>query len=400
MYPVRYSITENRHYRTIVALACLILSSAHASIETLNGDFRAAVPSGTRIIALNADGDIFTSDDNGQSFILRYKDTDVFRAVYSVNDTVIAVSANGRILRSTDNGIAWDLLEQEFSPDSFNGLYSVYGYAIEGSPSRWIAVGDNGINSSVGENFVGSIYSSTDDGLTWDESAFLTGIFIRDVIWTGNRWILLGRDLFNNGKIYSSEDGVTWTESLIPSGVMPLLSLAHNGVGVVVAVGELGEVLRSVDDGLTFTDVENVGYNGDLATVVFSSSGVFYLGGDEKVVLQLADGEISFFLNQNIQSSTIFDLLFIDNILVGVGDFGVLTSRTIPLELLISREGTKDFRLTLSQTLTNKVYYLEDSTDLVEWSPSGEAPRLGTGDKFFFDVTKQHENLFWRVVER
>lgn len=48
-----------------------LVAPARASLTTLGGDFKAAVLSGTRIVALDLESDLFTSDDGGASFVLR-----------------------------------------------------------------------------------------------------------------------------------------------------------------------------------------------------------------------------------------------------------------------------------------------------------------------------------------
>ena len=369
-----------------------LMAPAQASFTTLSGDFKAAVLSGTRIVALDSDSDLFTSDDGGGSFVLRQATSDTFEAMDAVEGTVIVVGVDGLVLRSIDNGATWSLLGSESSPSVFNALYSVAGRSVEGNPNEWIAVGDDGFDSVV--------YRSIDDGATWTEVEVLTDVLIRDVIWTGNRWLLSGRDFFDDGIIYSSTDGLTWSAASVPSGSTPLLAMAHDGQGVIVAVGEFGEVLRSVDDGLTFTDAPNIPYFGDFSTVAVDGNGIFYLGGTEKVVLRLEGTASSFLVSPDVQAPVISDLLLINDAVVGVGDFGTLTNRTIPLNLLISVGGIQDYRLTVSQTLSNKVYSLETSIDLVVWLPSGELPRLGTGVELFFDVANEDTKRFWRVVEQ
>ena len=376
----------------------------NAAIETLNGDFVAAVLGGTRVIVLDSKGDLFTSDDNGQSFLLRSDTPTKFEALYSVENTVIAVSLDSQVLRSSDNGTTWTLLDTENLPDTFNGLRSVHGYAVEQGASIWMTVGHNATtddNTSTDEFDGSRTYLSTDDGLTWSETASLPGVFIHDVIWTGSRWILLGNNLSGDGKIYYSTDGSNWLESVIPTESMPLSALEHDGAGVVIAVGGLGEVLRSVDDGLTFTDVLDIPYSGDFRSIAVDTQGIFYLGGDEKTLLQLNGTDSSFLSNVDVQAQTLLDVILINDILVGVGNFGTLTNRTIPLEFVITKEGTKDFRLTLSQTLTDRVYFLETSTDLKNpWVPADTPPRLGTGSMLYFDVSKDTTKRFWRVVEQ
>jgi photosystem II stability/assembly factor-like uncharacterized protein len=383
-------------FPALVAAGCVFVVTGNASVSTISGDYKSATLSGSRILAIDFGDDLYTSDDDGGSFQLR-QDTaalfggvnEEFESVEALGSTALAVGEDGLILRSDDGGLNWS---QATAPALLGSLYAAAGRSDGTNPNIWLAVGDDGLD--------GSIYKSTDDGLNWSVASVETGMLIQDVIWTGSRWLFCGSDDFFNGVVYSSPDGSTWTASTVPSGA-GLLALATDGNGVVLAVGQSGRILRSTDDGLTFAELptSSSGTN-DFNAVIVDSNGDFYVGGDEKLILQISGTTDTILVPATPDASPVLDFILVDDAPVAIGELTVAT-RTIPFTLTIAEGGAEDFILTVSQTLEGKSYYVETTDDLTanDWTVVPGTSVAGTGNAMTFEVSEDVDQRFWRVVE-
>jgi len=380
-----------------VALGVACVGSANA-VSTLNDDFQAVVESGGNLVAINFQSDFFTSDDDGITFTPRAKPlgptpSDAFEGLGALGATVIAVGNDGLILRAPDSGQTWSLAT---SPVLSGGsLYAVAGRPDGANPNRWIAVGDDG--------FDGYVYRSNDDGLIWTNVAMLSGLSLEDIIWTGSRWLATGRENdFNKGVVYSSTDGAAWSPSSVPVGVSPLLALAADGGGVVLAVGEAGQILRSTDDGLSFVAIANQFLGGgDLNAVIVDGSGTFFVGGDEKRIIEINGTTATTLVPAAANAAPVLGFFLIDGEPVAIGGFFSSFTRTIPFAIQFSVGGSLDYVLSVAQTLTGKTYYVETTTDLTanDWSIVPNTSVSGTNGPISFEVAEDELRRFWRIVE-
>jgi len=381
------------HYRLLLTSLCLIAGSLGVSnaqgVSTLAGEYRSIAVSGDRLIGLDSSGlELLTSDDDGQSFQSRESLSDLFHEVAALGTTAAVVGIDGLILRSTNSGSNWSSAS---APYLAGGLYGVAARLDGVNANKWLAVGDDG--------FDGSIYRSTDNAATWTEVEVLTDILLRDVVWTGTRWLVCGRDIFlNEGVVYSSTDGLTWSASTLPVGSAPLLALAHSGAGVVLAVGEEGQLLRSTDDGLSFSDLGDGLVSGDLNAVVYLG-GTFYAGGAERAILEVDGADASVLVPPAPQASEVDQLIVVDGSVLAVGEFEGVFERTLPFDLILTEEGTEDYRLTITETLSSKTYFLQTSSNLKDWDTVEGTSRLGNGSTTHFDVSIDEQKRFWRAIE-
>ena len=389
------SITRCFMPKSFALVSCCWLIScgvllANVGTGTLNGDFKALTLSGARIVAIDqssADSELSTSDDNGASFTTRKVTSENYEALAAVGSTVIAVGIDGQVLRSSDSGTSWS---EATAPLLFGSLYSVAGRSNGSLANQWVAVGDDGLD--------GAVYRSVDDGLSWTAQT-LSEVLIQDVVWTGSGWLLCGSDAFYDGVVYRSSDGQAWSASSVPVGSAALLSMASDGSGVVVAVGESGQVLRSTDDGLTFSAVAESLFSGDIYTVANVAEDAFYLGGDEKAVISLSGINASLVVPPAPQASPVLDIILVGNTALATGAFEA-AARTVPLDLLLSTSGTLDYRLSVTESLNHRTYVLETSTDLTTgWTLLPSSAQVGNGSSIFFDVSAQGIKRFWRISE-
>ncbi|MFW3899420.1 WD40/YVTN/BNR-like repeat-containing protein [Pseudomonas bharatica] len=241
---------------------------------------------GARLVMVGERGHILFSDDQGKTWTQAKVPTrQLLTAVTFVDDKHgWAVGHDAQILASSDGGATWSkqyedlsreapLLDVWFENPQHGLAIGAYGAMLETTDGgqHWQDVGDrldnpdglhlNGIARVkdaglviVGEQ--GSLYRSSDDGQTWEklESPYEGSFF--GVIGTAQANTLLAYGLRAN--LYRSTDfGSTWQPISLQAARGPLqFGLASATLlddGSLVLVGNGGTVLRSSDDGQTFS---------------------------------------------------------------------------------------------------------------------------------------------------
>ncbi|NBA94299.1 YCF48-related protein [Pseudomonas sp. R5(2019)] len=241
---------------------------------------------GSRLVAVGDRGHILYSDDQGQNWTqARVATRQLLTAVFFVDDqNGWAVGHDAQILFSNDAGASWikqfedlkreaPLLDVWFK-DRQNGLaIGAYGALLEtlDGGQHWEDVSDridnedqfhfNGIAAVkdaglfiVGEQ--GSLFRSADWGQTWErlEGPYQGSLF--GVIGTAQPSTLLVYGL--RGNLFRSTDfGTTWQPIPLKAARGPLeFGLSSATLiedGTLVLVGNGGSVLRSSDDGRSFS---------------------------------------------------------------------------------------------------------------------------------------------------
>lgn len=242
-----------------------------------------ATRTGTRIVAVGANGVILLSDDEGKSF-RQAKSVPVRSTLNSVSfvDQLHgwAVGHWGIVLGTEDGGESWKILRQDTNVDQ--PLFSVHfknkeeGIAV-GLWSLMLATKDGGktwstvqLANAPGRNkadlnlmhiFKGSnndlfiaaeqgvVLKSSGDWQRWDY--FPTGY--RGTLWTGvmlpDGKLIVGG--LRGSMFYSNDDGKMWTP--IDTKTKSSITNIAYSKGIVKAVGLDGIALESSDDGITFT---------------------------------------------------------------------------------------------------------------------------------------------------
>lgn len=164
-------------------------------------------------------------------------------AAISSTGMFAAVGAGGAIFTSADDGKSW---VNQYAPAGFaTDLYAVTGYAANqnnpGNPAlRWVAVGNGGA----------SVYSL--DGISWAVgNPFNSGSLanpgnqpLRSITHVAGTFFAVG----DAGTILSSTDGITWSSHTATSGTTNRLNGVTHG-GIYVAVGNNGTIVTSGDGG-------------------------------------------------------------------------------------------------------------------------------------------------------
>lgn len=245
-----------------------------------------ATHAGSRLVTVGDRGHILFSDDQGKTWIqARVPTRQLLTAVYFIDDKRgWAVGHDAQILASSDGGATWTkqfedlareapLLDIRFLDAQHGFAVGAYGALLEtlDGGQHWQDVAErleneeqlhlNGITQVkdaglfiVGEQ--GSMFRSSDDGQTWSrvQGPYEGSLF--GVIGTAQSRTLLAYGL--RGNLFRSVDfGDSWTSIELKAARGPLeFALASATLledGNLVLVGNGGSVLRSADDGRTFS---------------------------------------------------------------------------------------------------------------------------------------------------
>jgi photosystem II stability/assembly factor-like uncharacterized protein len=241
---------------------------------------------GSRMVVVGDRGHILYSDDQGKTWTqAKVPSRQLLTAVYFVDDQHgWAVGHDAQILASSDGGKTWSkqfedlkreapLLDVWFKDLNAGIAVGAYGALLETTDGgqHWQDIGDrldnedqyhlNGITYVkdaglfiVGE--MGSMFRSADDGQTWEklEGPYQGSLF--GAVGTAQPNTLLAYGL--RGNLFRSTDfGSTWEPIALQGERGPLeFSIANASVlpdNSIVLVGNGGSVMRSTDDGESFT---------------------------------------------------------------------------------------------------------------------------------------------------
>lgn len=298
--------------------ASFALESAKASRSLLLDVTHA----GNRLVAVGDRGHILYSDDQGKSWTQAKVPTrQMLTAVYFVDDQHgWAVGHDAQILASSDGGASWSkqfedlkreapLLDVWFKDLSIGIAVGAYGALLETHDGgrHWQDIGERLDNADqyhlngiayvkeaglfiVGE--MGSMFRSADDGQTWEklEGPYQGSLF--GALGTAQSNTLLAYGLRGN-LLRSTDFGSTWVPIHLQGERGPLeFSIANASLlpdNAIVLVGNGGSVMRSTDDGLSFT-VSNRPDRLSLAAVAGDDKGNLILVGQGGVHLTSPTG--------------------------------------------------------------------------------------------------------------
>ncbi|MFV3405163.1 MULTISPECIES: WD40/YVTN/BNR-like repeat-containing protein [Pseudomonas] len=304
--------------RAAVAAEAYSVESAKAAQSLLIGTTHA----GNRLVVVGDRGHILFSDDQGKTWTqARVPTRQLLTAVFFLDDKRgWAVGHDAQILASNDGGATWSkqfedlsreapLLDVRFLDAQHGFAVGAYGALLETTDGgqHWQDVGERLDNPDqlhlnaitqvkdaglfiVGEQ--GSMFRSADDGQTWSkvQGPYEGSLF--GVIGTAQPHTLLAYGLRGN-LLRSTDFGDSWQPIALMAERGPLefglASATLLGDGSLVLVGNGGSVLRSVDDGQTFS-VRNRADRIALAGVSGLADGGLLLVGQGGVHLATADG--------------------------------------------------------------------------------------------------------------
>ncbi|WP_297493596.1 YCF48-related protein [Acidocella sp.] len=315
--------------RSVIRLTCLVflLASGHAFADTLQGPMRlpatvarqparalliTVMHAGARLLAVGGRGMIIYSDDNGQSWHQAAVPTSetITDAAFADAKHGWAAGAQGVVLHTDDGGATWQLqLTGDQVIPLMNTAAAQYAAANPGTAASALAVRRAGIFTQAGPNkpfltilplsaqsaIIFGAYRmtvmTTDGGKTWEDWSLHVGdpvshgIF--DVARMGNAIYLTGE----SGVVLRSTDqgqSFTMLASPDPSTMFGILATPK---GTLLTFGVAGEVFRSTDNGASWAQA-SISSDADLtAGVVLSSGEILVVSEDGGVFASQDDGQ-------------------------------------------------------------------------------------------------------------
>ncbi|HLP59682.1 MAG TPA: Ig-like domain-containing protein [Candidatus Deferrimicrobium sp.] len=119
-------------------------------------------------------------------------------------------------------------------------------------------------------------------GNIWTNGNLSSSLVLRDVVWSGSRFIAVGDD----GMVFTSSSGSSWTRESVPLGASDhLFGVGHNSAGTIVAVGRDQLILYSINNGDSWTlahgrvtnayDIYKVAYGNGKFVAVDEAGGIW-----------------------------------------------------------------------------------------------------------------------------
>lgn len=203
--------------------------------------------------------------------------------------TFIAVGVGGTMSMSPD-GINWAAKTPSYPPGcNFT--------SVAGSNGTFVAVGDSG-----------AFRRSVDGGETWttvDKPSYPFTVW--SVCGYNGAWVIgsQGQDI-----LYSSDDGVTWTQVLAPVlNDTDFTALATSGT-IWIAGGYRGALVRSVDNGHTWSNVTSGFAVSDVIINAEFADGLFMICGTNGKLATSSDG-VTWTLRSTGLTGTIYDAVHV-----------------------------------------------------------------------------------------
>lgn len=216
--------------------------------------------------------------------------------------TISIVGENGLVMRTTNNGMDW-------TEQNTNVTNVLFGASIK-----------DGISLAVGEN--GVIIRSVDFGNTWDVILPGTVNRLNDVDLYGTNAVVCG----DNGTIfYSGNGGQNWsTSSYTTTKRLNDVKFISSNTGFIA--GELAEVLKTTDGGMTWVQLNTGFANQNLNAIEAIDENNICVVGDAGTIFMSNDGGNTWFgANGLMYENNINDVVFFNaNTGVATGDNGLI----------------------------------------------------------------------------
>lgn len=286
-------------------------------------------------------------------------------------------------------------LELQVSPGAGGASWSSRNNTIKAdlhavaanTAGRFVSIGDGGAG-------VASV-----DGIQWTPIVLGVNTNMKGLKCHGNTFIGVG----DGGTIIRSTDGQAWTLRTSPNSTA-ILNDVEWGNGVWVAVGALGSVgaiFVSADDGLTWSNVtDNPGTRGNLSARF--ANGVFMVGGIGGQLLTSANGS-AFTSRAYGTAADVTDLGFDNGTWLGLSGQSIRRSVDNGITWTVAADNLVTNSVLISMAVangrwvvgtTNGLLYMSDDTNT--WT----APEFtGAGLRVIYDIsTSSGANAGWCLV--
>lgn len=302
---------------------CMIVGTSSRFIKTTDGGLTWSSPTlpvgattlydvmrgdAQTIYAAGTSGRVFKSTDNGVSF--SSVTNPAGGAIYSIEfddaDNGFLFGSNGIALRTTNGGTSWEWIpifttevirgsikygntiiagayESNFGISTDNGLTwsnpssskrDIYGVFAE-TPSKITVAGDRG-----------DLFQTTNGGVTWSKSAFMTGNLLYDAYTNGSYIYTAGR---NGGYFISSDNGATWVDKTVGSATTRNYKLDFLTPEAGYMVNNEGAVLYTTNRGNNWAPVTTIPAT-TLYDLDMGNSLTGYASGSGERIFKTTDG--------------------------------------------------------------------------------------------------------------
>lgn len=184
--------------------------------------------------------------------------------------TLLLVASPGKVMRSTDNGQTWLATDADTSDPGIE------------------QVTNSGIQAFLAIRRDGRLLGSDDDGIHWHELAQFPvetlGIYAEPA--SGMVWVMGRRQLFR-----SVDRGLHWQNMELEN--IGLNAMLRTRVGSLLGFGDVGTILRSIDDGQSWTRISSGITPALRKGVQDTTSGRIYVPGREGSLLYSDDDGLS-----------------------------------------------------------------------------------------------------------
>ncbi len=240
----------------------------------LSGSWAVASSNGTRIVATNGYGNIYTSDDLGTSWTYRTLGTTNTLNDVAWNGSLYVAVGDAGTVQSSPNGSDWTIQDSK-TTENLNKVDYLGG--------QFIAVGKNG-----------TILTSH-NGTTWTKQASGVTQELKGLAYGGGRYVVVGGSNSSDPVVLHSTDGVTWVNDSTTGIIQRSFVSVAYGDGVFIAVMQYGQAYKYQIDTDTSeficTPIANLGGSGCYPTDIVYGGGQFAaVGGYGEVYLSSDKG--------------------------------------------------------------------------------------------------------------
>jgi photosystem II stability/assembly factor-like uncharacterized protein len=283
----------------------LLLTTAVHSQNPLLGEYAVKFENPSTVTIVGEDGLIMRTTNNGVNWV--EQTTNITNVLYgtSIKDGIsLAAGENGVILRSVDFGSTWDII----LPGTLNNFNDIDLFG-----SSAVVCGDSG-----------TIYFSVDGGVNWVTSSYTSTKKLNDVEFISSSVGFIAGELAEVLK--TTDGGMTWeplNTSFTNRNFNAIEVIDENNICVV---GDLGTIYLSNDGGNTWYGPNGLMYESDIKDVVFFDMNTGVVTGTNGLILRTEDGGYSWqpavtapgSENYDFQSVSFYDA----NIGISVGNEG------------------------------------------------------------------------------
>ncbi len=268
--------------------------------------------------------EIYTANHIGYGFVIKstdlgdnwqvlasYLDGNTYSLVYTQNESIITASGSYayRIVAVSINNFISEL-EYNFTISTFLDL------------SGNIYIGNCGLGGSTG-----SLFRSSDDGISWNKITSLPAIsVVESMLFTTDRIYISTQD---DGIYYSSDNGNTWAscnEGLPYLKTPSIAKTSDNTLFVAVQTNDYSKayLYKSTDLGAHWIQASNYEINGDVAKLFINSGDILFCNEDESI-LYSSDNGVSW-INKNVGSEIYNFAETSTGFLIASGNSGIFIS--------------------------------------------------------------------------